>query len=106
MIHLRCITDSQGDTIDYAWFCSAGCYSQSLRDDPPTVEYEEGGSYSCGAEHDSPDFCAFCESPVGNSLTDEGYSTVREWIADVPFRLDPTGTLTARMDELKRVYTL
>lgn len=106
MIHLRCITDDRGDTVDYAWFCSQGCYSQSLRDDPPTVTFEEGGAYPCGAEHDTPDFCAVCGTPVGNPLTDEGYADVREWLADLPFRLDPTGTLADRAADLRRTYAL
>ena len=58
----------EGLIVDTAWF-------QARLADP------------CGAEHDSPDFCATCEDPIGNPLTDEGVEYVREWLADLPFRL-------------------
>src|SRR4051812_37891864 len=83
MIHLRTVTDESGDTIDLAWYCSQTCYADSLREDPPSDTFEEGGAYPCGSEHDSPDYCATCGDPVGNPLTDDGASYVREYVSDV-----------------------
>jgi hypothetical protein len=103
-IHLRSINDSRGDVTDYHWFCSRSCYLDDLAEHEPTETYEEGGAYPCGAEHDSPDFCTRCGDPVGNPLTDEGVSLVREWLRDLPFRLDPTGTNTARAEALRATY--
>jgi hypothetical protein len=81
------------------------CYACSFVDFPESPTFEKGGAYPGGAESDSPDFCGHCEQPVGNPLTSEGESLVREWVADLPFRLDPTGTLAARMEELKSEYS-
>jgi len=90
MIHLRTETDSCGDAVDYQWFCCPWCYLESLAeipapepgpDDRVRDGLEEGGAYPCGAESDSPDFCARCESPVGNSLTDAGEAYAGELIA-------------------------
>lgn len=80
-IHLRVITDESGDTIDYAWYCSRPCWLESLADEPISETFEEGGAYPCGAESDSPDFCAHCGDPVGNPLTDDGVNYTRELIA-------------------------
>lgn len=83
MIYLRTITDDSGDTVDLAWYCSHICYSDSLRADPPTKSFEEGGAYPCGAEHDLPDYCATCGAPVGNPLTSEGEAYVRETVREL-----------------------
>jgi len=107
MIYLRSENDSNGDVVDLHWYCSETCYAASF-DETGRRErgglWETGGAYPGGAESDSPDFCATCERPVGNPLTDDGIATVREWQRDLPFRLDPTGTLAARMAELRQVY--
>lgn len=102
-IYLRTETDSHGDAVGYRWYCSQSCYTDSFLGGP-IDGLEDGGAYPCGAEHDSPDFCAICEAPVGNPLTDEGYSLIREWLQDLPFRLDPTGSLTRRAADLRRMY--
>jgi len=81
--YLRTETDSRGDAVDYSWYCSEVCYSDSLRKEPPTETFERGGRYPCGAESDSPDYCATCGAPVGNPLTDEGERYVREYVLDV-----------------------
>lgn len=80
MIHLRCILDESGDTVDLTWFCSRSCYLDSLRLDPPDACFEEGGGYPCGAESDSPDFCEVCGAPVGNPLTADGLDYAQELI--------------------------
>jgi hypothetical protein len=104
-IYLRSVLEENGDTVDLSWYCSRTCYVQSLEAEPPSDQLEEGGAYPCGAEADSPDFCATCGEPVGNPITPEGESRVREWLQDLPFRLDPTGTLAARADSLRRTYS-
>ena len=90
MIYLRTETDRYGDAVDYQWFCCRSCYLASLaeipaaepgRDDRVRDGLEEGGAYPCGAESDSPDFCAQCETPVGNPLTDEGAAYTGELVA-------------------------
>ena len=105
MIHLREVCDSNGDVVEDLWYCSAFCHSASLVSRPPVLgAIESGGAYPCGAESDSPDFCAECGAPIGNPLTFEGIARVSEWLQDAPFRLDPTGTLRERMTALERMY--
>ena len=96
-IHLRSICDASGDVVEYAWYCSTGCYQEGLASDPPSPSFEEGGAYPCGAEHDSPDQCAWCGEPVGNPLTDAGVLYLRELLADWH------GSLELR-DSYRRVY--
>ena len=82
-IHLRTITDNQGDAIEYAWYCSRSCYLTSLEREPVSETFEEGGAYPCGSEHDYPDYCATCGDPIGNPLTAEGEAYVREYVSGV-----------------------
>ena len=89
VIYLRTETDKFGNAVDYHWYCSSWCYRESLDKIPMTEPgpddrvldgLEEGGAYPCGAEHDSPDYCAQCETPVGNPLTEEGVTYMREFL--------------------------
>lgn len=91
MIHLRTLTDANGDAVEYLWYCSATCYYDSFVRGIGTVVapmagsagVEEGGAYPCGAEHDNADYCATCKAPVGNPLTEEGDAAVTEYVAAV-----------------------
>lgn len=82
-IHLRTVMDQRGDAIEYCWYCSQGCYSQSLEAEPASDTFERGGAYPCGEESDSPDYCEMCSDPVGNPLTADGEAYVREYVFDV-----------------------
>lgn len=90
-IHLRTQTDSRGDAVEHNWYCSRFCYALSLDQEPPTDPGEDGrvyegletgGAWPCGAEHDLPDFCVTCETPIGNPLTTDGEEYVREHVRD------------------------
>lgn len=83
-IHLRSVTEDNGDVVDHAWYCSQFCYAESIADDPPSDHFEQGGAYPCGAESDSPAACAGCGEPVGNPITGEGIETIREWLESEP----------------------
>jgi hypothetical protein len=72
--HRRDLNDSQGDIVDVWYFCSAGCWSDSLRRVPPAPEgeagMEEGGCAPCSVPdaeesdshvlNDSFTYCAGC----------------------------------------------
>jgi hypothetical protein len=92
-----------GSKLAKCWGC--GTAFETMTDDDDD-KLEIGGAYPCGAESDSPDYCATCEAPIGNPLTSEGEQYVREYVCDV-LSTDPEDESTehiARAGELAREY--
>ena len=59
MTHIRQVTSGDGNIVDVYYFCSAGCYRDSLELLPVSDAVEEGGWSPC-SESDS-DWDVYCD---------------------------------------------
>lgn len=104
-IYLRSIIEDNGDISDYLWYCSQTCYSDSFaKFTADNANVEKGGAYPCGAEHDSPDYCATCGEPVGNPITDVGEAYVIEYVSDTLLSGADVSTLGMPDDMIEQTH--